>query len=336
MEAWRGISQFRRLIVASGAVAGHCRTLSCTSSRRVQITSSFNEESSDKETHFGFKTVSEDAKQEKVDTVFTNVADTYDLMNDVMSGWIHRLWKDQFVARLGPTAGSKILDVAGGTGDIAFRILKYAANETSEVESDLDDFLVPRHIQFQAQTFLDPESDSEDVAPIASPKITEVTVCDINQSMLDVGMKRARASGLSNQLNWLQSNAENLEAIPDNTYDAYTIAYGIRNCTHIDRVLSEAFRVLKPGGRFMCLEFSHVNNSLLRMVYDEYSFQVIPVMGHLIAGDWDSYQYLVESIRQFPKQEEFEDMIKDAGFKFVTYENLFNGVTAIHSGFKLK
>ena len=335
MEAWRAAVKLRHLLIASNAVRNHWRSLSLTAKYPTLSSSSTESEESGRETHFGFKTVSEDEKQEKVDSVFTNVAEKYDLMNDVMSGGVHRLWKDYFVSRLGPTPGSKILDVAGGTGDIAFRILKYANNESETgVSDDIDDISVPRELQFQAQSFINP--DTEDVVTPPAPKLTEVTVCDINQSMLDVGMKRARAFGLSKQLNWLQSNAEHLEAVPDNTYDAYTIAYGIRNCTHIDRVISEAYRVLKPGGRFMCLEFSQVNNAVLRMIYDEYSFQVIPVMGKIVAGDWDSYQYLVESIRQFPPQEEFKDMIRAAGFKFVTFENIFGGVTAIHSGFKLK
>jgi 2-methoxy-6-polyprenyl-1,4-benzoquinol methylase len=156
--------------------------------------------------------------------------------------------------------------------------------------------------------------------------------------MLEVGQKRAVSVLSPDQLrriSWAVGDAENLVQIPDNTFDAYTIAYGIRNCVHVDQVLKEAYRVLRPGGRFMCLEFSHVKNPALKWLYDQYSFQMIPVMGQVIAGDWDSYMYLVQSIRKFPNQEDFRQMIQEAGFRFVTYENLTFGVSAIHSGFKL-
>jgi len=165
-----------------------------------------------------------------------------------------------------------------------------------------------------------------------------VLVCDINQKMLEVGKKRAETYLSIDQkkgIQWLEGDAENLHSIPDNTFDAYTIAFGIRNCVHVDKVLREAYRVLRHGGRFYCLEFSHVSNPLIHWVYDQYSFQVIPAMGQVIAGDWDSYKYLVESIRKFPKQEEFRRMIQQAGFRFAKYENLTFGVAAIHSGFKI-
>jgi len=255
------------------------------------------EEDSTKETHFGFETVKESEKAEKVHSVFETVASKYDVMNDAMSFGIHRIWKDIFIERLGPTADTHLLDVAGGTGDIAFRFLKYL-NAAGHLNAC-------------------------------------VTVCDINKAMLDVGQLRAKKLGFScERINWLQGDAEKLP-VNDASFTAYTVAFGIRNMTHIDTVLDEAYRVLKPGGRFLCLEFSQLNNKMLQWMYDQYSFQVIPVMGQLIAGQWKPYQYLVESIRQFPNQEDFKSMIEDAGFCQVSYENLSFGVVAIHSGFKL-
>ncbi|CAH0391164.1 unnamed protein product [Bemisia tabaci] len=252
-------------------------------------------------THFGFEVVDENEKTEKVHQVFESVASSYDKMNDAMSFGIHRIWKDIFIDRLGPVPGTRLLDVAGGTGDIAFRFLKYLKNTGNS----------------------DAHSESH------------VTISDINEHMLNVGKGRAQKLGYSDeQISWLLANAEELP-IEDNSYTAYTIAFGIRNVTHMDRALAEAYRVLKPGGRFLCLEFSHVNNQVLQWLYDRYSFEVIPVMGQVIAGDWKSYEYLVESIRQFPNQEDFSKMIRSAGFRCVSYENLTFGVVAIHSGFKL-
>ncbi|XP_017785139.1 PREDICTED: 2-methoxy-6-polyprenyl-1,4-benzoquinol methylase, mitochondrial [Nicrophorus vespilloides] len=251
-----------------------------------------------KQTHFGFETVPENEKTEKVREVFENVAHSYDVMNDVMSVGIHRIWKDMFIHNLGPTKNTKLLDVAGGTGDIAFRFLNYVKNSNLEEGS-------------------------------------HVTVCDINQAMLDVG--KARCEKLkydSEHISWQQGNAEELP-FEDNKFNAYTIAFGVRNVTHIDKVLKEAYRVLKPGGRFMCLEFSQLEYAPAQWVYDQYSFQVIPVMGQILTGKWQPYQYLVESIRQFPKKEHFKNMIEEAGFRQVTYENLSLGIVAIHSGFKL-
>lgn len=256
------------------------------------------------QTHFGFQVVNEEEKVKKVHEVFETVAEKYDLMNDVMSAGIHRVWKDIFIQRLAPTPETKLLDMAGGTGDIAFRYIKYLQNlkNTDGVRSS-------------------------------------VTVCDINQHMLNVGKVRAERQGYMAascgvDIDWVCGNAEKLD-FPDDSYNAYTIAFGIRNCTHVDKVLEEAYRVLTPGGRFMCLEFSQLPNSTLQWVYDQYSFQVIPVLGQLFAGQWKPYQYLVESIRQFPNQEKFKSMIEDAGFRQVTYENLTFGTCAIHSGFKI-
>ncbi|XP_034952199.1 2-methoxy-6-polyprenyl-1,4-benzoquinol methylase, mitochondrial [Chelonus insularis] len=269
-----------------------------------QTTQSINQSPDDeKTTHFGFKTVKESEKEKKVYTVFEKVANSYDIMNDAMSFGIHRIWKDIFIQELAPTHGSKLIDTAGGTGDITFRYLNY-----------LNKLKNPKKLQ------------------------SSVTVVDINQNMLDVGKIRAEKLGYTVQngynISWLQNDAEKLSC-PDESFTAYTIAFGIRNVTHIDKVLSEAYRVLEPGGRFMCLEFSHVTNDSLKWLYDKYSFQMIPVMGMLIAGEWKSYQYLVESIRKFPKQEELSEMIRTAGFRHVTYKNLTFGVVAIHSGFKI-
>ncbi|KAL8621512.1 hypothetical protein ACOMHN_026184 [Nucella lapillus] len=305
-----------------------------------------HESTNQKQTHFGFQSVAEEEKEHKVYEVFENVAGNYDLMNDVMSGGIHRLWKDHFVGRLAPTAGTKLIDVAGGTGDIAFRFLKYVHSQSSPRRPGHDSNIpMPREVK--AQEYTDPADGSPSSSSSSSSSEEEegegrkagrgrsqVTVFDINQAMLDVGKQRAVKQGLTSDVTWVQGNAESLP-FSDCSFDAYTIAYGIRNCTNVQQVVDEAYRVLKPGGRFMCLEFSQVPNPLLRSVYDTYSFNVIPVMGQLIASDWKSYQYLVESIRQFPEQEEFCDMIRSSGFRMVTYENLTFGVTAIHSGFKL-
>lgn len=303
-----------------------------------------SEYSSTKETHFGFETVSEQEKSEKVRAVFENVAKNYDLMNDCMSLGVHRVWKDIFVHRLDPTSSMKLIDVAGGTGDIAFRFLKY-----KKQKRDFTKTVFP--FDFPLQTLPNnprPENEVEaqyqamEEFPTGSTDLRSedrsVLVCDINPKMLDVGRNRAKTALTPTEqqrIDWMEGDAENLDKIPDNSFDAYTIAYGIRNCVHVDKVLTEAYRVLKPGGRFMCLEFSRVNNPLLKWVYDQYSFQAIPALGQVIAGDYDSYKYLVESIRKFPSQEDFKALIEAVGFRFVTFENLTFGVSSIHSGFKL-
>ena len=265
-------------------------------------------------THFGFKTVDAGAKKALVADVFAKVADKYDLMNDVMSAGVHRLWKDEFVRMAGRVtapagAGAVVLDVAGGTGDVAFRVA-----------------------DAMAASF---------VRPAAAPRIV---VTDINPAMLDVGRARAKARGLeaaaardalAPRLEWREGDAEALDWVPDARVDLYPIAFGIRNCTSVDAVLREAHRVLRPGGRFMCLEFSRCDVPVVAQAYEAFSFHVIPALGAAIAGDRDSYTYLVESIRRFPAQEAFADMIADAGFAGVDYKNLTFGVAAIHSGFKL-
>ncbi|XP_020281242.1 2-methoxy-6-polyprenyl-1,4-benzoquinol methylase, mitochondrial isoform X2 [Pseudomyrmex gracilis] len=290
-------------VMKKSRMINKCLTNVSVRRRCSRTTTSASPEDDEKSTHFGYQSVKESEKGKKVYDVFENVAKSYDTMNDAMSLGIHRIWKDIFVQELGPTHGTSLLDSAGGTGDITFRYMNFLRKTPN-----------PHNIR------------------------SHVTVCDINQNMLDVGKERANKLGLSRQSNcsitWKLEDAENL-SFPEDSFTAYTIAYGIRNVTHIDKALSEAYRVLKPGGRFLCLEFSHITNESLKWLYDQYSFQIIPVMGHLITGQWNAYQYLVESIRRFPKQEEFKDMIETAGFRNVTYTNLTFGIVAIHSGFKL-
>ncbi|KAG9155420.1 hypothetical protein Leryth_009854 [Lithospermum erythrorhizon] len=260
-------------------------------------------------TSFGFKEVCEEDKSELVGKVFTNVASNYDLMNDIMSGGLHRLWKDRLVSQLSPFPGMKHLDVAGGTGDVAFRILERI-----------------KSVQRRAlQDYLD-----ENIGE------TQIFVCDINPNMLNVGKKRAQERGHAEDksLVWVEGDAEAL-SFEDNSMDAYTIAFGIRNVTHIEKALAEAYRVLRRGGRFLCLELSRVDIPIFKDLYDYYSFSVIPAVGELVAGDRESYQYLVESARRFPSQERFATMIADAGFQKVEYENLVGGVVAIHSALKV-
>lgn len=246
--------------------------------------------------HFGFKDIDADQKQGMVKGVFENVASKYDIMNDFMSGGLHRLWKSSLIDSINPKPHMSLIDVAGGTGDISFRFIDKIKKQGHQ------------------------------------PK--QVTVCDINQAMLDVGKERGIDKGLLSDINWVCGNAEELP-FEDNSFDVYTIAFGIRNVTHIDRALAEAKRVLKPGGHFLCLEFSNPDQDMLRKIYDWYSFNVIPELGGMVAGDKPSYQYLVESIRKFPKQKDFLAMIGEAGFEKTSYRNLSGGIVAIHSGWRL-
>jgi demethylmenaquinone methyltransferase / 2-methoxy-6-polyprenyl-1,4-benzoquinol methylase len=243
---------------------------------------------------FGFAAIDPGEKQGKVNEVFHKVAKRYDVMNDLMSAGMHRLWKDAFVAWLAPPKrlGWKVLDVAGGTGDIAFKIIESSSGKA------------------------------------------HATVLDINGSMLEVGRNRAEKLRLADATEFVEANAEALP-FQDKTFDAYTIAFGIRNVPRIDVALSEAFRVLKPGGRFMCLEFSEVDMPLLDRFYDAWSFNAIPRIGKAVTGDADSYKYLVESIRKFPNQDSFAAMIRKAGFERVSCRNYSGGIAAVHSGWKL-
>jgi len=242
-------------------------------------------------THFGFQTVNEGEKAGMVHGVFTRVASKYDIMNDVMSMGIHRIWKDAMMDWLAPRPGQKLLDVAGGTGDVSFRFLNRAPG-------------------------------------------AKAVVLDMTESMLISGRQRAEADSMAERLDWVVGDAMALP-FPDNSFDVYTISFGIRNVTRVQDALNEAYRVLRPGGRLMVLEFSQLPNPAMQWAYDRYSFNVIPVMGQIIAGDRDSYQYLVESIRKFPDQETFATMIRTAGFGQVKYRNMTMGVAALHSGWKL-
>ncbi|KAF2849905.1 ubiquinone biosynthesis methyltransferas-like protein coq5 [Plenodomus tracheiphilus IPT5] len=267
-------------------------------------------------THFGFETISEALKEQRVGAVFSSVASSYDSMNDFMSLGIHRLWKDHFVRNLNPgrnplttpsssssdsPQGWNILDIAGGTGDIAFRMLDHASTINNDAH-------------------------------------TSVTVADINPDMLAEGKKRSLQTpyARSPRLKFVEANAETLDMIPSSSVDLYTVAFGIRNFTHKEVALKEAYRVLKPGGVFACLEFSKVNNPLFDALYQRWSFAAIPLIGQVVAGDRDSYQYLVESIARFPSQEEFSGMIRDAGFLVPGkgWEDLTMGIAAIHKGVK--
>jgi len=259
---------------------------------------------------FGYEEVAYGEKETLVRGVFERVAPSYDVMNDLMSAGVHRLWKDYFVSRVGVFAGMTHLDVAGGTGDVAFRVLR--ALQRAE-----------RRAEFDGQV-LDASSRGK------------VIVSDINPAMLREGMKRATTRGLAqDQLEWLEGNAERLP-VEDESVDVYTIAFGLRNVTDTRAAIADAYRCLKPGGKYMILEFSRVENDALRAVYDFYSFNVIPKLGEIVARDKGSYQYLVESIRKFPPQEQLKTMMQDVGFKHVTFENLTGGMVAIHTGYKTK
>ncbi|XP_041059221.1 2-methoxy-6-polyprenyl-1,4-benzoquinol methylase, mitochondrial isoform X3 [Carcharodon carcharias] len=248
-------------------------------------------------------------------------------MNDAMSLGIHRLWKDALIRMMNPLPGTKLLDVAGGTGDIAFRFMDYLRLQHERqsrraVKSNQSPSWQQISNFYEQQNKYDSDLGSKAV------------ICDINKEMLKVGKQKAEQLNYTEGLSWVVGNAEELP-FDDDKFDVYTIAFGIRNVTHIDHVLQEAYRVLKPGGRFLCLEFSKVQNPIISRLYNLYSFQVIPVLGEVIAADWKSYQYLVESIRCFPDQEEFKGMVEDAGFYKVEYNNLTSGIVAVHSGFKL-
>lgn len=249
-----------------------------------------------------------------MNNVFASVADSYDLMNDAMSLGVHRLWKDDFVSQIGPLKPRKVLDdtgkvikseplrcldVAGGTGDISFRILAKAKKDSPEQLS------------------------------------VAITVSDVNPHMLEVGKKRAIAQDIFNKLEFAVVNAEDLSQFESNSHDLYTISFGMRNVPDRMKALREAHRILRPGGRFMCLEFSEVVIPGFKQIYDNYSFNAIPMLGQLLANDRASYQYLVESIRKFPKQAEYACMIEEAGFSNVTYQNYTGGIVALHSGYKL-
>jgi demethylmenaquinone methyltransferase/2-methoxy-6-polyprenyl-1,4-benzoquinol methylase len=240
---------------------------------------------------FGYRDVPASEKAGMVARVFESVAPRYDLMNDLMSGGVHRLWKNTLVDVLAPRRNEKILDVAGGTGDIAFRIVRRCEG-------------------------------------------AHVTICDINPAMLEVGRDRAADRGLLRGLTWTTGDAENLP-FPDRSFDAYTIAFGLRNVTDIDRALREAHRVLRPGGRYFCLEFSKVISAPAGRLYDAYSERALPLLGRFVARDAESYRYLHESIRRFPAQRELARRMAEAGFERVAWRNMTLGVVALHSGWRI-
>ena len=249
------------------------------------------QDNAEQTTHFGFETVPEAEKAIKVQSVFNSVAGKYDIMNDVMSMGIHRIWKEAMMDWLAPRPGQKLLDVAGGTGDISFKFLNRAGSG-------------------------------------------HATVLDITENMLIAGRKRAEADKMLNSIDWVVGDAMALP-FADNSFDVYTISFGIRNVTRPQEALNEAFRVLRPGGRLMVLEFNQIPVPLVQKAYDIYSFNVIPWMGKLITNDRESYQYLVESIRNFPDQETFLSMVREAGFENTNYRNLSLGIAALHSGWKI-
>ncbi|WP_366654136.1 class I SAM-dependent methyltransferase [Fodinicurvata sp. EGI_FJ10296] len=256
---------------------------------------------------FGEQSVNPDEKTRLVRGVFSNVAERYDLMNDLMSGGIHRAWKHRFVALANPRPGERILDVAGGTGDIAFRLVRA-----------MDRRSAGRHAH-------------RDMSATSGP---DVVICDLSEEMVRVGRDRSIDQGFAGRIEVVVGNAESLP-LPDRCVDAYTIAFGLRNVTRIDTALAEARRVLRPGGRFLCLEFSHVVLPALRYAYETYSDAVIPRLGQMIVGDRESYAYLVQSIRRFPEQQELADRMAAAGFHNPKWINLTGGIAAIHQGWRI-
>jgi len=240
---------------------------------------------------FGFADVPADEKTGLVGGIFSRVARRYDLMNDLMSGGLHRLWKDTLVDQLRPRGDMDVVDVAGGTGDIAFRLRRRAPG-------------------------------------------ARITVSDINPDMVSVGRDRALNRGVTRGIEWVTADAESLP-FPDRAADAVTIAFGLRNVTNRERALGEMRRILRPGGHFLCLEFSRVAVPLLGQLYERYSFNVVPWIGQIVTQDRDAYRYLVESIRRFPAQDALANLMRGAGFERVTWRNLSGGIVAIHSGWRL-
>ena len=265
--------------------------------RCMGASSSRPDSSRDDTASFGFRDVAAEDKPALVQDVFESVAGRYDLMNDLMSGGIHRLWRAAMIDWLRPRGGQQFIDVAGGTGDIAFRTMNR-------------------------------------LGPAGITAGSRITVCDLTPAMLAVGRDRAIDRGALAGIDWVNGDAEHLP-FAERSFDAYTVAFGLRNLTHLDQALSEAHRVLKPGGRLLCLEFSHVVLPILDQIYDLYSFHVLPILGQIVAQDRPAYQYLVESIRRFPKQGELSRQVAAAGFEQVTFRNLSGGIAALHSAWRI-
>lgn len=257
------------------------------------MTENNNSSNNDTQTNFGYQKVSHPEKKNLINEVFSSVASKYDVMNDLMSFGVHRIWKDKFVRKIA-NLNAKIIDVAGGTGDIAFRVYARARQVNKNIH---------------------------------------ITVCDLNPDMLKICQDKAINQNILDNFDTKICDAENLP-FDDNTFDYYTISFGIRNVASIPKALSEAYRVLKPTGKFLCLEFSHVQNEYTKRAYDFYSKNIIPKMGEIVTNDRKSYDYLVDSIQLFPNQEQFKALIQDAGFIDVAYENMSFGVAAIHYGYK--
>jgi demethylmenaquinone methyltransferase/2-methoxy-6-polyprenyl-1,4-benzoquinol methylase len=284
----------RKSVVNSGVRRG--READSLAPTHIVWSAAMTEKTSEMESAvFGFRQVAAEEKQALVNEVFSKVASRYDQMNDLMSGGLHRLWKDDLAAMLNPPRGEgefRVLDVAGGTGDVAFYIMRRGGRGT------------------------------------------KVTIADASPEMVAEGRKRAEAEGYGERCSFMVGNAEAL-AFPDKSFDAYTIAFGLRNVTHIEKALREAHRVLKPGGRFLCMEFSHMQSPVLKRLYDAYSFTVIPAMGKVVTGDGQPYRYLVESIRTFPDQKRLAAMIAESGLERVQCRNLVAGIVAVHSAWRL-
>ena len=255
------------------------------------------EEDTSSRANFGFRSVAEAEKAPLVRALFESVAPRYDLMNDLMSAGIHRWWKSEMVASLNPRPGQRLLDVAGGTGDIVLRAWPRLSGGRSVAAAN-------------------------------------AIVCDASPAMLAIGRARALDQGILTGIEWVCTDAERLPVV-DRSVDLYTVGFGLRNVTHLDRALTEARRVLKPGGRFLCLEFTPEITPLLQPLYDLYSFQIVPVLGQVVAGDRDAYTYLVESIRRFPPQSQLATMIAQAGLEQVKFRNLTGGIAALHSAWRL-
>ena len=294
-----------------------------------------------KTTHFGFQTVPESEKAAKVQKVFASVASKYDVMNDVMSFGIHRIWKESMMDWLAPKPGQKLIDVAGGTGDIARKFVKNGGGSAYIIDVNIEMIKAGLNQKENQKKLFWTAASAENIPLrdisfrfLSRAGAGHATVLDLTEDMLATGKKRAESTATKGSIDWVVGDALALP-FADNFFDVYTISFGIRNVTHPYEALTEAYRVLRPGGRLMVLEFNKIPIPLAQKAYDLYSFNIIPKMGEIITGDRESYQYLIESIRKFPDQETFLDLLKKAKFENTSYRNLTLGIAAIHSGWKL-